>query len=298
MSDYVVQAIWSTKDALPANETLKAVSATELQTEFDAIVAMSAQKFDNDVSGAGGIATQSSAETGTDNDQVMTPLRTEEWSAVWAAENAGIVGDLQALATAAFGGADGILFYDHGTTSTKPLTLSTGLTFSGDVLTLDAQLQDISALAVTADNFLMADGANWTLVAPAAARTGLGLVIGTDVQAWDTHLDSIAALAKTDSSLMVGNGTTWVLETGTVLRTSIGVGTGDSPQFTGIELGHANDTTLEREAAGHMSIQGQTVAAHGVGQTNANYSSADIFMSTSAPTTEGADGDIWYQYTA
>ena len=87
----------------------------------------------------------------------------------------------------------------------------------------------------------------------------VGLLIGTDVQAWDADLDAIAALDKTDSNIIVGNGTTWVAESGATARTSLGLGTGNSPQFTAIELGAASDTTLARASAGDMSIEGNLV---------------------------------------
>ena len=90
----------------------------------------------------------------------------------------------------------------------------------------------------------------------ALARTALGLVIGTNVQAWDADLDAIAALAKTDSNIIVGNGSTWVAESGATARTSLGLGTGDSPQFTGIEVGHATDSTLTRTSAGILAVEG------------------------------------------
>ena len=63
-----------------------------------------------------------------------------------------------------------------------------------------------------------------------------------------------------DGEMIVGDGTTDpVAESGTTLRTSIGVGTGDSPQFTGIELGHASDTTLTRASSGVLAVEGVNV---------------------------------------
>lgn len=41
--------------------------------------------------------------------------------------------------------------------------------------------------------------------------------------------------------------------------TNLGLGTGDSPQFTGIELGHATDTTITRPSAGDINIEGNRV---------------------------------------
>jgi hypothetical protein len=37
---------------------------------------------------------------------------------------------------------------------------------------------------------------------------------------------------------------------------NLGLGTEDSPQFTGVELGHASDTTLTRSAAGTIAVEG------------------------------------------
>ena len=63
-----------------------------------------------------------------------------------------------------------------------------------------------------------------------------------------------------DGEMIVGDGTTDpVAESGATLRTSIGVGTGDSPQFTAINLGHASDTTLTRASSGNVSIEGNAI---------------------------------------
>jgi hypothetical protein len=43
------------------------------------------------------------------------------------------------------------------------------------------------------------------------------------------------------------------------VRTTIGVGSGDSPQFTAINLGHASDTTITRTGAGDIAIEGNAV---------------------------------------
>lgn len=43
-------------------------------------------------------------------------------------------------------------------------------------------------------------------------------------------------------------------------RTALGVGTGDSPQFTAINVGNATDTTITRVSAGVIAVEGVTLA--------------------------------------
>ncbi len=42
-------------------------------------------------------------------------------------------------------------------------------------------------------------------------------------------------------------------------RTNLGVGTGDSPEFTAVNIGHASDTTVARASAGDISVEGNIV---------------------------------------
>jgi hypothetical protein len=72
-------------------------------------------------------------------------------------------------------------------------------------------------------------------------------------------LTEITSLSDSDGNFIVGNGSAWVAESGATVRTSIGVGTGNSPQFTGIELGHASDTTIVRSGSGDITIEGNAV---------------------------------------
>ena len=51
-----------------------------------------------------------------------------------------------------------------------------------------------------------------------------------------------------------------IVRAGVAARTHLGLGTGDSPQFTGIELGHASDTTIARASAGEISVEGAQLA--------------------------------------
>lgn len=52
------------------------------------------------------------------------------------------------------------------------------------------------------------------------------------------------------------------------------------------------DTTLSRLAAGVLAVEGRALIAH----ASATYTSSEVTFSTTTPTTEGANGDIWFVY--
>lgn len=56
--------------------------------------------------------------------------------------------------------------------------------------------------------------------------------------------------------------------------TNLGLGTGDSPQFAGVNLGHASDTTITRVSAGVVAIEGVNIVTTAGGVTFA----ADIVV--------------------
>jgi hypothetical protein len=47
--------------------------------------------------------------------------------------------------------------------------------------------------------------------------------------------------------------------TAAAAATNLGLGTGDSPQFTAINIGHASDTTLARSGAGDLTVEGNAI---------------------------------------
>ena len=88
----------------------------------------------------------------------------------------------------------------------------------------------------------------------ATSLTDGGVLLGSGTSA----ITAMAVLA--DGEMIVGDGTTDpVAESGATLRTSIGVGTGDSPQFTGVNIGHASDTTVTRASSGDINVEGNIV---------------------------------------
>lgn len=134
--------------------------------------------------------------------------------------------------------------------------------FRTEFSSIETNISDkLPAYSSNGDNFVVvnAGGTALTSITVVAARVAMDILIGTNVQAWDVDLDELRVLANTDSNFIVGNGSIWVAETGTTARTSLGVGTGDSPHFTAINIGHASDTTIQRTGSGVINVEGNTV---------------------------------------
>jgi len=148
---------------------------------------------------------------------------------------------------------------------------------SGDPIALDVG----SSSAITVLGTVATGTWEATDVAVAHGGTGVstltdgGVLLGSGTGA----ITAMAVLAN--GEMIVGDGTTDpVAESGTTLRTSIGVGTGDSPQFTGVNVGAASDTTVTRASAGDIAVEGNivyraggtdvAVADGGTGQSNLN----------------------------
>lgn len=100
----------------------------------------------------------------------------------------------------------------------------------------------------------VADSGDATLVQPsnwnaehnltAAANTLLGAVTAGSVTEITCTSAGRAILDDADASAQ---------------RTTLGVGTGDSPQFTAVNVGNATDTTISRVSAGVIAVEGVTV---------------------------------------
>lgn len=71
-------------------------------------------------------------------------------------------------------------------------------------------------------------------------------------------MQDISATSRVLGRITAGAGDTEEL-TGTNVRTIAGLATSDSPQFAGIEVGNASDTTITRSSAGIISVEGATV---------------------------------------
>ena len=137
-----------------------------------------------------------------------------------------------------------------------------------------------------------------------AAATALGLGTGdspqfTAIELGDENDTTIArdsAGVVTIEGVEIRTGTVPIAKGGTgqttasAAATALGLGTGDSPQFTAIELGDENDTTIARDSAGVVTIEGVeirtgTVARGDGGTGQTSYSTGDILYGASSGTT-------------
>ena len=73
-----------------------------------------------------------------------------------------------------------------------------------------------------------------------------------------TTLGTIAAGTWAATDVAVAHGGTGS-STAAGAATNLGLGTGDSPMFTAVNVGHASDSTLARASAGDLSIEGNII---------------------------------------
>jgi len=159
-----------------------------------------------------------------------------------------------------------------GTTGTGNMVLSASPTLTG---TITAAIANFSG-ALTALSYGGITEAN--LVDKSASETIAGAT--WDFQAITAvSFGGIASASLVDKSAAETIAGQWVFSTG--------------PQLADIELGHASDTTLTREAAGLVAVEGKVMLNHNDGALG----SGEIHISTSAPS-GGADGDIWLEREA
>lgn len=77
----------------------------------------------------------------------------------------------------------------------------------------------------------------------------------------------VAAYVSAEGLLSAANNLSDVASTATS-RTNLGLGTGDSPQFTAVNIGNASDTTITRASAGVIAVEGSNVLlASNIGST-------------------------------
>ena len=164
------------------------------------------------------------------------------------------------------------------------------------------------ALAV-GDQLTYTHSTGWQVIASdGTLKTGAGLADGDkgDITVssgtWtiDAAAVTLAKMANLAQDQFIGRTTasTGVPETATItaaartvlddttvgaMATTLGLGTSDSPQFAGINLGHASDTTLTRVSAGVVAIEGVNICTDGAWT---DYSASSTIVGWSSYTTK------------
>jgi hypothetical protein len=89
--------------------------------------------------------------------------------------------------------ADRIMFWDDSDAQVEWLSVGTGLSITGNALSLDGDLEDISGLTPADGAVIIGDGTDFTTESGPTLRASLGLEIGVDVLAYDANLQAFAS---------------------------------------------------------------------------------------------------------
>ena len=149
---------------------------------------------------------------------------------------------------------------------------------------------------ITAPSFI-GSGSSLTSLNVTNASSGILQVArgGTGVTTGLTALDGSNITSGTVALVRGGTGAT----SASTAASNLGLGTNDSPQFTGVNIGHASDTTITRSSAGVIAVEGKIVRTDDVAlgtETSGNYvatiTGGDGIASTGATTGETIDHSL------
>ena len=107
----------------------------------------------------------------------------------------------------------------------------------------------VNVSAVAAKAIVLNDGSNTAL---AGGEIQSGAMV-------DIEYDGTQFLLLSVIGALLGSGNLSGVASAATAATNLGLGTGDSPQFTAVNIGHASDTTITRTGAGDIAVEGNAV---------------------------------------
>lgn len=276
MSDYTKTTDFAAKDALASGNANKVIKGTEFDDEFNALETAIASKYDstdrNTANGIAGLDASALVEptylpaattTAAGVLEVATELEAEAASATdkiltpsTLNLNTGVLADLLNLAAP---GGDRLYFYDSsGTPATKYLTIDATLDITGTTLSVGTLVDaNVPESAVTQHQ----------------AALSITESQISDLGAYISSGDTVASLTITSGTVTTLGSTTATITT--------------------LELGSTASTLTQNGTnTDQIDVEGDTIFSHESG----TYNSAKIHISDAAPTTEGDNGDLWFEY--
>lgn len=127
---------------------------------------------------------------------------------------------------------------------------------------------DLAVVVDVSDSTMAASGTDKKMtLAELAAGLATHGALATDAELAAHEADTTSVHGITDTSTLYRSGGTDVAvadggtgaSTAADAATNLGLGTGDSPQFTAVNVGHATDTTITRTGAGDIAVEGNAV---------------------------------------
>jgi hypothetical protein len=98
---------------------------------------------------------------------------------------------------------------------------------------------------------------NIDITKPVFGRNATSESVRDNFSAAKTEIEALQTLVPS-APLLASNNLSDVGNSGTA-KTNLGLGTGDSPQFTALNIGHASDTTITRVSAGNLAVEGNAL---------------------------------------